>query len=197
MQDHYRTVARRSRFEPDKIKGSRFIADVAPAGTPDDVEAVLADVRAEFDDARHTCFAWRLGEQTRSSDDGEPAGSAGRPILAQIDGHELQNVVVSVTRYFGGVKLGVGGLIRAYGGAAGMALDRAEIVTVAITARRVLNFPYACSGVVEGLLAAERLEVKRAEYGADVRIEVDVPVRRLEAFEHEFGERTGGRGTLG
>ncbi len=193
MQDHYRTVAEPTRFEPDKIKGSRFIADVAPATTVEDAETLIASARADFSDARHTCFAWRVGDQTRSSDDGEPAGSAGRPILAQIEGHELSNVVVAVTRYFGGVKLGVGGLMRAYGGTAGMAMDRCEIVTVTITERLVLRYPYSCSGPIEGLLAAEGLEIRQAEYGEDVRVELDVPVRRLAEFVAEAGERTAGR----
>jgi uncharacterized YigZ family protein len=133
----YRTIAEGLRHEPPKTKGSRHIATIAPVATTAAAEAVVARVRDEMPDATHHAFAWRLragdgpsGLSFRSSDDGEPSGSAGRPILAQIDGRELTDVVVVVTRYFGGTKLGVGGLVRAYGGAAAEALDLAEIVEV-------------------------------------------------------------------
>lgn len=196
MQDEYRTLAGRSRYEPEKIKGSRFIASLAPAVSPAAAEAFVAETRAEFSDARHTCFAWRIGcgdARTRSDDDGEPSGSAGRPIAQQIEGHEVTDVVIAVTRYFGGVKLGVGGLMRAYGGAAGQALDRAEIRTVLVTEHLELTYPYDCSGPVQGLLASEGLEPAAAAYGESVRIEVQVPVARVAAFLAELGERTAGR----
>ncbi|MBT3222948.1 MAG: YigZ family protein, partial [Proteobacteria bacterium] len=133
----FRTITATIRFRPEPIKGSRFIATATPVASSDEAQRVIADITSEMPDATHHCWGWSLHdpERSRSSDDGEPGGSAGRPILAQIQGHKLTNIVVVVTRYFGGTKLGVGGLIRAYGGAAGMVLDRACVVEVEETTK--------------------------------------------------------------
>ena len=119
------------RHEGDPIKGSRFIVDVSPAGDEDEARQVLTQVRADFPDASHHCWAWRIADPAidRVNDDGEPSGSAGRPILAQLTGRDPVDTAVIVTRYFGGTKLGVGGLVRAYGGAAGAALDTMSFET--------------------------------------------------------------------
>ncbi len=98
-----------------------------------------------------------------------------------------------VTRWFGGTKLGVGGLMRAYGGAAGQALDRAEVLTVAITRRVALGFPYACSGAVQALLASAGLQPEESDFGAQVRLVVRVEEERLEGFLDELRERTAAR----
>lgn len=193
MSPQFRTIAQELRFEPEKTKGSRFIATAAPAQDEDEVEALLARVRKEFHDARHTCYAWRLGQERESfrfQDDGEPTGSAGRPILQQIEGRELVDVVVAVTRYFGGTKLGVGGLMRAYGGAAGDVLDQAEIRTITITRRIWIEHPYECSGAVQGLLAATEYVPVESDYGERVRFALDLPVEEVEAFVRELTERT-------
>jgi uncharacterized YigZ family protein len=187
------------RFHLDPIKGSRFIASVGPATNATGALAFVRLVAAEFDDARHHCFAWRIdADETRSSDDGEPSGSAGRPILAQIDGHDLVRTVVVVTRYFGGVKLGVGGLIRAYGGAAGKALDRAPIVTEARTERLVIPHGYDDTSAVAGVLAQFDLAPTDAQYGTQVTLSLDVPedgvADLLQALRNRTGGRVGGEG---
>ncbi len=127
----YQTIAADLRHEPPKIKGSRHIATVAPIADESDVAAMIEAARGDFPAANHHAYAWRLGldgSRFRASDDGEPSGSAGKPILAQIDRLGLTRVAVVVSRIFGGTKLGVGGLIRAYGGAASEALARAVVV---------------------------------------------------------------------
>lgn len=106
------------------VRHSRFLAHAGPAASPDVAMAFIAAVRQ--DDATHNCWAYRVGDQYRSSDDGEPSGTAGRPILAAIDGQGLDQVVVVVARWFGGIKLGAGGLVRAYGGAAAQCLRTAS-----------------------------------------------------------------------
>ncbi len=112
MTDRYTLVAE-ARLQQE-IKRSRFLAQAAPVG---DADAALAFIRrVSASDATHNCWAWRIGNEYRFNDDGEPGGSAGRPILAAIDGQQLDQVAVVVTRWFGGTKLGVGGLVRAYGG---------------------------------------------------------------------------------
>jgi len=197
MPDVYVTLASTFRFEPERVKGSRFLADLSPAETPDQAAAFVERIRAEFPDATHHCYAWRLGMdgmQTRANDDGEPGGSAGRPILAQIEGHGVTGVVAVVTRYFGGTKLGVGGLMRAYGGAAGQALDRAPLEERAITERWEVRFPYACSGAVEGVLHGLGLQLERGQYGSQVQGEVSVARSQAAEFARQIADRTAGKG---
>ena len=112
--DYYLTIQETSGAEI-KIKGSRFIGIISPVADKVNAEKILIEIRKEFRNATHNCFAYRINSQEfRYSDDGEPSGTAGRPILSMIDKYQLQRVVLVVTRYFGGTKLGTGGLIRAY-----------------------------------------------------------------------------------
>lgn len=192
----FATVGGRSTFALDPIKGSRFVATVDRCPTEDAAQALIDAVRGELADARHHCWAWRLGpgeDRTRSSDDGEPGGSAGRPILAQIEGHELHEVCVVVTRWFGGTKLGVGGLIRAYGGCAGKALDRAEVLEVVPRERLVVEHDYALTAAVDAVLGPRGLERQEAAYGASVRFVLEVPFDEVEAVRAELIDRTGDR----
>lgn len=182
------------RHEPEPTKGSRFVADVCPVSSPEEAKAYLAKVRAEFSNASHHCWAWRLLDgQQQSSDDGEPGGSAGRPILAQIVGHEVADVVVVVTRWFGGTKLGVGGLVRAYGGAAGQALDRAELEVHVPRTELEFVHAYADESAVEAALREFDAKVVNADFGADVRRRVSVPSTDAEAFAGSLEQRTSGR----
>jgi uncharacterized YigZ family protein len=199
VTERIRTLAAEFRHEIEPIKGSRFLATVAPVAGPEEAAAFVSRVRAELAKATHNCWAWRVGprgEEFRSSDDGEPAGSAGRPILAQIEGHGLTDTAVVVTRWYGGTKLGVGGLMRAYGGAAGQALDRARVVELVLKQRVELTHPYDCSGAVQGLLAARRLEPVEADYGGAVRLVLELPAGELQAFARELADRTAGRARL-
>lgn len=199
MTDQYRTLAGEHAYEPPPTKNSRFLAFVAPAASEEEAGAFLDRIRAEYDDARHVCYAYRLGpagDRTRSSDDGEPSGSAGRPILLQLEGHGVTDVVAAVVRYFGGVKLGVGGLMRAYGGAAGQCLDRAPLREVVVTERLVVEHPYECSSAVQAVLAAEELSPIASDYGALVRLELEVPRAELARVRALLVDRTGGRAGL-
>jgi uncharacterized YigZ family protein len=199
VADRFLTLAGEHRYQPAPIKNSRFIACVAPAADEPSAAAFVARIAQEFDDARHACWAWRLGEEgalTRSNDDGEPSGSAGRPILLQLEGHGVVNSVAVVVRYFGGVKLGVGGLMRAYGGAAGQCLDRATLREVVVTERVSLVHGYEASSAVQAVLAAHGISPAEAEYGERVRLVLDVPRADLPGLREELLERTGGRVAL-
>lgn len=127
-------------------KMSRFIGFAYPAATVDEAKACMAQLQREYCDARHVCWAWSVGDaeapETYSTDNGEPSGTAGRPILGQINSRGLHNVVVGVVRYFGGIKLGTPGLIAAYKLAAAMALDEAEIIERAETGLLACTFAY-------------------------------------------------------
>ena len=193
----FRTIERPVRHEPDKIKGSRHIATVEPLRDVDGVDQVLDRVRKEMHDARHHAWAWRLGTGNsgsfRYSDDGEPSGSAGKPILAQIDGRELTDVMVVVTRYFGGTRLGVGGLVRAYGGAAAEALDLAGVREVVLRHRVSVTHGYEDSGAVASALHGLRLEPLESEYGEEVRLILGLEAGQVESTLASLREATGGR----
>ncbi|MEO0652656.1 MAG: YigZ family protein [Planctomycetota bacterium] len=196
MLTHLRTVAAPLRHESEPVKGSRFVADVFPVGSRVEALERLEAVRAEFAGANHHCFAWRLdpeGHETRADDDGEPTHSAGAPILRMVEGRDLAGLLVVVTRWFGGTKLGVGGLIRAYGGAAGEALDRAAVVERPIPCQLELRFDYSVSSAVETLCARYSARVADSVYGADVRLRVTLAVGDRETFESELGEASAGR----
>jgi uncharacterized YigZ family protein len=178
-----------------EIKRSRFVAVAFPADSP---EAALAGLERERDpDATHNCWAWRVGERYRFSDDGEPAGTAGRPILAAIDGRGLDLTMVVVIRHFGGIKLGAGGLVRAYGGTAAACLREAGCVEAHPRSRLLVEVPFDAAGAVYPLIdrcAATRLaEDFRAE---GVVIEVEIDDRALETFRSAVLDATRGRGVL-
>ncbi|MCP4310899.1 MAG: YigZ family protein [Bacteroidetes bacterium] len=152
MNDLYHTISSDSEGQ-FKDRGSRFIALVFPVVSEDEIREKMAHLRKEYHDARHHSFAWRLGadmERYRINDDGEPSGSAGRPIFGQIQKWDLTDILVVVVRYFGGTLLGVGGLISAYRSATAEALERANIIEKRVEQQIELQFPYeAMNGVMK------------------------------------------------
>lgn len=164
-----------------EVRHSRFLARAAPVADPDSALAWLESVREP--DATHNCWAWRIGDDYRSSDDGEPAGTAGRPILAAIDGQGFDQVVVVVTRWFGGIKLGAGGLVRAYGGTAAECLRLAERSPLVEYAEVALHAPFDQLGAVHAALAgfdAEKLAERFDAAGA--RFVLRLPEARVDAL---------------
>jgi len=200
----YRTLTARVRAEPPKIQGSRHIGTAAPVADADAALAVVAEVRAEWRAAHHHAWAFRCGAdgaEFRSSDDGEPSGSAGLPILRQIEAADLTHVVVVVTRIFGGTRLGVGGLMRAYGGAAGAVLAAAETVVVVPTQTLEIVHGHADAGVVHGVLARLQLTPGEATYstgdavdsGEAVVLAVEVPTAEVNALRAALRDASQGR----
>lgn len=182
-----------------KDSGSRFIAYAYPISSESDVKPIVDRLRAEHHGARHHCFSYRiakvedtLGGPTltregiwRANDDGEPSGTAGRPILGQIDSKGLQNVLVVVVRYFGGILLGVPGLIRAYKSATADALEKAQIVEKTATRRWSIEFGYELMPAVMGELKAHGLEVVSRDFVEECSLTVDIPLSKERAFlEH-------------
>jgi uncharacterized YigZ family protein len=142
--DEYRTLEGTSEGFY-KEKGSRFIAVALPVANVDDVKQQLEKLRKQYHDARHHCYAWRIGPEPyefRFNDDGEPSGTAGKPIFGQIQSFSLTNVLIVVIRYFGGVKLGTGGLIQAYKSASKDALEKADIKTRTWNVSLKIEFEY-------------------------------------------------------
>jgi uncharacterized YigZ family protein len=155
--DNYKTIKSSSRGTY-KEKGSRFIALASPVADPGEAMAIIEDVRKEYHDARHHCYAYMIGIERsiwRVNDDGEPSGSAGRPILGQINSRGLTNILVVVSRYFGGTLLGVSGLINAYRTAASEAIDNAGVVGRTLHEYYQVKFPYVSMNDVMKILKEE------------------------------------------
>ena len=186
--DAYRSIAARSEglF---KDNGSRFIALAFPVETEDQVREIVASLRKEYHDARHHCYAYRLGyrgDRFRANDDGEPSGSAGRPILGQIDSMGLSDVLVVVVRYFGGIKLGIPGLIRAYRTSTADALGRAEIVEKVAGKRFRLTFDYLSMNGVMKVLKDLGLSSAGQDFGLQCSLEVRVRLAQEEDFRNRL-----------
>ncbi|HUG84926.1 MAG TPA: YigZ family protein [Euzebya sp.] len=191
---HIRTVAGALSHEGAKVRGSRFIADVAPAGSDAAALAVVQSVRDREPSATHHCWGFRLHDgRERGSDDGEPSGTAAGPILRHLGGADLVDVVLVVTRYYGGTKLGTGGLIRAYGLATAEALGLVEVVLRPVMVALAVQHDYELSGPVDAVLAAFGTTVVSAEYGAAVSLVVEVGVEVSSAFTAQVVEATSGR----
>jgi uncharacterized YigZ family protein len=156
-----------------KEKGSKFLAFAYPVASEEEIKNHLAHLRKEYFDARHHCYAYQLGarqQQYRANDDGEPNHSAGDSILGQIRSANLTNVLVVVVRYFGGIKLGVSGLIQAYRTAAAAALHAAQMVEKTEMAGLEVCFPYDQMNAVMSLVKAYTLEIDRQDFGTDCRL---------------------------
>lgn len=178
------------------VKHSRFLASAAPVEDADAAAAFIASVSVA--DATHNCWAWRLGDAYRSSDDGEPAGTAGRPILAAIDGQGLDGVVVVVTRWYGGIKLGAGGLVRAYGGAAAECLRTAERCEVIEMTEVEVECPFADVAAVHGALPAFEAEKLSEDYAAEgVRFRLRLPAIHVDALATRLRDATRDRARMG
>jgi len=150
-----------------KEKGSRFISLAYPVSTLEEIKDILDKIRKEHHSARHHCFAWMLGqarETFRMSDDGEPSGSAGRPIMGQINSCELTNILIVVVRYFGGKLLGVSGLINAYRSAADSAIGNSEIVACFVQDYFELVFPYSSINDVMKVIKDEGISQSQQKF---------------------------------
>lgn len=192
--DHVRTVAAPVRVELPRIRGSRFVGDLAPVADEAAARAFVAGVREREADASHHCWAWRGADGAwRHDDDGEPSGTAGAPLLRHLDGADLVDVAVVATRWFGGTKLGTGGLVRAYGDTAAAAIAAA---TIDVRRHRVaVSFvhDWALTGPVEAVLAGHDVVDVAVDHGSRVRRTVAVPTVDVGAFREALAEATAGR----
>lgn len=190
----YLTVARRAEIT-EVIKGSRFIGQVASISGPEDARQLLAEARAEHPDATHHCWAYRCGTEMRFSDDGEPGGTAGRPMLELILKRDLDHTAAVVIRYYGGTKLGAGGLVRAYGGTVARTLDEAGVTPVLARSVLQLHVPFPLLDTVHRFTDGfPELEKLTEEYDAQgLRLEVRLVSAHTERFASELSELTSGQ----
>ncbi|MCH8613813.1 YigZ family protein [Arsenicicoccus dermatophilus] len=198
MAETYRTIAAPVDAEVE-AKRSRFLARLEPAATEDAAREVVERARKQHWDARHHCSAFVLGPDAmteRSSDDGEPAGTAGAPMLEVLRGRELTDVVCVVTRWFGGTLLGTGGLIRAYGDAVRAACESARVVERRLLQRCTLAVGHAEAGRVESTLRARGVHVDGVDYAAAATLRLDVAPGERAALAQLVAELTSGAGVL-
>lgn len=170
-----------------KEKGSRFISYTYPVSGKSNAEEILAGTRKKYFDSTHVCFGYRLGEGEetflRYSDDGEPSGTAGLPIMNEIRGKELFNVLVLVVRYYGGTKLGTGGLARAYRDSAKLALEHSGITKTIRIRKESVSLPFEFEGELIRMVNRFHIGISGKEYNAEgVRIELDIPVSVYDTF---------------
>ncbi len=182
----YPIPAGRTRVE-EVILRSRFITTAAAAGSPVEARAFIAEMRAEFPDATHNCYAFVAGPpgstgQIGMGDDGEPGGTAGRPMLAVLLGCGIGDIAVVVTRYFGGTKLGTGGLVRAYSGGVKAVLEALPTREKVVQARLIASGPYSYVTPVTRLLPGFEARAVEQTFAADVTWEIEAPEERAAAL---------------
>ncbi|MDQ1354952.1 MAG: hypothetical protein QG657_5261 [Acidobacteriota bacterium] len=187
-------------FGPEEIKekGSRFISYLYPVESKEAADAVITGLRKKYYDSTHVCFAYRLGKgeelYVRFNDDGEPSGTAGLPIYNEIKSKGYFNVLVAVVRYFGGVKLGTGGLTRAYGQAAAKVLNISKQITIHIKQKISLSFPFHFTGEIMQIVNRFSLDILKQEYSADgIHMQLDVSVGKIDEVTKLVIERSSGK----
>jgi uncharacterized YigZ family protein len=192
-KDTYKTISTASEEVLFKEKNSKFFGYAFPVTTEEEIKEILERLRKEHFSARHWCYAYQIGTekiQYRANDDGEPNNSAGMPIYGQIQSFEVTNVLVVVVRYFGGVKLGVGGLISAYKIAAQMALENSEIVERTIDKHFIISFGYANMNKVMRIIKEKNLQIVSQKMEMDCEIEIATRKKNvqnlLDTFENLY-----------
>ena len=184
IQDSYKSIAAESKglF---KDNGSRFIAHAYPVETEEEVKEIIAALKKEYYDARHHVYAYRLGykgDRFRANDDGEPSGSSGRPVLGQIDSKGLSDILVVVVRYFGGIKLGIPGLIRAYKTSTADALENAEIIEKIAAKMFRIHFGYMSMNSVMKVMKDMNLEQKNQKFDMECTMDTSIRLSLVDTF---------------
>lgn len=198
MSDTYRTIETEG-SATIKRKGSRFLAEAVPTRSRSQTEGRVTTVRKRENKASHHCSAYRLGvsgDTFHYDDDGEPSGTAGPPILREIDARDLTNVLVVVTRYFGETELGTGGLARAYGEAASIALDRADIVEKVVRVPIRVQFAYDDTSPVQLVLRRFDTTVQARDFTAVTELTVGVRASEVNSFLEAFTNALSDRGEI-
>ena len=193
IKDSYKSIASESRglF---KDNGSRFIAHAYPVETEEEVKEIVAALKKEYYDARHHVYAYRLGylgDKFRANDDGEPSGSSGRPVLGQIDSCGLSDILVVVVRYFGGIKLGIPGLIRAYKTSTADALANAEIIEKIASKMYRVHFGYMSMNSVMKVFKDMDLVQKNQSFDMECSMDTSVRLSQVDTFLERIGDVEG------
>lgn len=197
-KEPYKVVVKGGTGEIEEKK-SRFIANVMPVQTEEEALGYIEAMRKQYWDARHNCYAYVIGEKAqlvRFSDDGEPSGTAGKPILEVLLGAEVRNVVVVVTRYFGGTLLGTGGLVRAYTQAAQAGINASDIRTMKYGTLLEITTDYNGIGKIQYIMGLKNIIIEDAKYTDVVSFKVKIPYEEEESVRKEVTEATAGRAKI-
>jgi len=181
MSDTYKTIIAPTEGTY-KEKGSKFLSFAIPVNSADEVKEIVKNYRKEYYDSRHVCYAYMLGadrKEFRANDDGEPSGTAGRPILGQINSRELTNILVIVVRYFGGILLGTGGLVVAYKEATTNALDKAKVIEKTIDESISILFDYVLMNEVMRIIKDTNAQISSQSF--ENRCEMQLSIRKQDA----------------
>ena len=195
---HYNTLATRETSEIVEKK-SRFIATIKKCETEEEAVAFIEEIKKKYWDARHNCSAFVIGsknELTRCSDDGEPSGTAGKPMLDVLLGEEIHDVVVVVTRYFGGTLLGTGGLVRAYSGSTKEGLLASKVITKMHGQKLAVQTDYTGLGKIQYILGQRGIRILNSVYTDKVELEVLLPEAEIESIMSEIREGTNGQAIM-
>lgn len=194
--DSYKTIGNNSYYELIE-KGSKFIAYIYHIDNEDKFRKNLSILKIKYPDATHHCTAFKLRDGTntiiRFNDDGEPSGSAGRPILNVLEGSEATNIMCVVVRYFGGTKLGVGGLIRAYSAATNEALSKCKILTKYLTKEIKISFPYDFTGGIENFIDENNISIVKREFNETSSMICSVRQNSVTEFTKKISDITNGK----
>ncbi len=195
MDDFYFTFANQV-TEEIKIKGSRFIGRTFCVQSMDEINKILTEIRKKEYTASHNCYVWITGQSERTfkySDDGEPSGTAGKPIYDVINGADLTNVLVIVTRYFGGTKLGTGGLVKAYGGSAKSALEKAGIEKIYLKDRFKIEIEFSLYNQVLKLIEKFKVTVIESDFSDRVKLILEVRKSKTDLLKDALIDLSGGK----
>ena len=193
MEDSYLTIAQPGEAVY-KERSSQFLAFAYPVSDEGEIKEILDGLRKEYYDATHHCYAWRLGangEQYRCNDDGEPSGTAGKPILGQLLSHGLTDCLVVVVRYFGGTKLGVPGLIQAYRESAQAAIDNCTVIETTVDVRIRIEFPYVAMNDVMRIVKEENPRIEEQRFDNICSMRLSIRKSRAETLLGRLGKVSG------
>lgn len=198
MEKFYKTINKKANAEIIEKK-SRFIANILPVSSEDEAINFISSIKKEHYNARHNCYAYVIKGDIpiiRFSDDGEPSGTAGKPILDVLQGNDIQNAVIVVTRYFGGTLLGTGGLVRAYGKSAKEALINAQIVTMNSYQKIFIEVDYSLIGKIQYKISSENIILINTEYTDIVTFSVYVCIDDVKSFIDDIINLTNDSGKI-
>lgn len=198
MNKEYKTILQ---YGEDEIiiNKSRFIGYAKPISSEDEALEFIEEIKTKHREATHNVYGYVVGEKSniqRFSDDGEPSGTAGIPVLEVIKKENLRNVVVVVTRYFGGIHLGAGGLIRAYTRGCKIALDASRIVKMILHTNIEVKIDYTLYGKIENFLQREKYIIDNADFGENVKLNIFVNTEKIDGFKKEIMNLTSGTGEI-
>ncbi|CAM1362009.1 conserved hypothetical protein [Tenacibaculum sediminilitoris] len=189
IKDTYKTITKPSEETLFKDRNSKFFGYAFPVFSEEDIKERLEELRKQHHTARHHCYAWQLGTEKirfRANDDGEPSNSAGQPIYGQIQSFEVTNILIVSVRYFGGTKLGVGGLINAYRSSAQLALEASEIIEKTIDIHYKLRFGYDMMNKVQRIIKERNLDIINQKLELDCEYTISVRKKEAESIFEVF-----------